>query len=87
MNHTNPRAFWNLLNVLKHDGFTENKPLTLGNVDFWVENDSWCYSLPVANWDIQKIVADLVPKLIPRVPSMYLEVNQQNINQSQSVLH
>jgi hypothetical protein len=37
----------------------DNKPLSLGNVEFWKDNDDWCYSIPKTKWEIPAITRDL----------------------------
>ena len=39
---------------------TEDNPIRFGNVEFWKDlNNSWCYSLPVHQWNSLEITNNL----------------------------
>jgi len=59
--HTTAQRVLNF--VVAHNCASEEKPLTLGNVEFWHEIPGFgvglCYSEPTARWDIEAVQDDL----------------------------
>ena len=37
--------------------------ITLGNVEFWIDKEDFCYSIPTSQWD-QKSINDDLTKII-----------------------
>ena len=52
--------FWDAITqTCIESGATEQKPLRLGNVDFWRDGNETCYSIPANQWEAQKVADQL----------------------------
>jgi hypothetical protein len=53
------RDISDILSPFKTESWTEERPLILGGVAFWMENDKWVYDIPKINWDLKELEKDL----------------------------
>jgi len=55
-----------LFELVRKSGATEDKPITLGGVQFWLDGqwaDNLCYSLPTSKWNSRAIAKDVIEGL------------------------
>lgn len=57
------REFWDYLEEVLSPTHTEERPLLLGNVEFWRDNGVNCYFPATSQWNIALIAKDLTQAL------------------------